>query len=73
MTQYIYIYQFFLSEKILEYILVGGGSSKIKCNDMLIEIQTINEKKMHTNSFSIIFQNLTGRLLPKHDGGCALT
>ena len=25
---------------------------------------------MHKNSFWIIFQNLTGRLLPKHDGGC---
>jgi hypothetical protein len=58
---------------MLEYILVGGWSSKIKYNNMLIEIQTINEKKMHKNSFSTIFQNLTGRLLPKHVGGCALT
>ena len=34
-----------MSEKILGYMLVGGGSSKTKCRDMLIEIQKKNINK----------------------------
>ena len=57
MTEYMSF--FFCQKKILEYIYIyiciyiyisWSGSSKIKYKDMLIEIQKINEKKIHKNS-----------------------
>jgi hypothetical protein len=66
-----------VSEKNLEYMLVGTGSSKIKYKEKSMI------KNMHKNIYSMIFQNLlipgppiwkahVPKARPLRGGGCAL-